>query len=88
MVPSSGSTIQVWRRVGALAAAAFLAEEAVARPRLGQLGVEDFLGALVGGGDEVRRAFQRDLQLLDLAEVALEAARGLAGRGGHDVEQG
>src|SRR6185503_17227712 len=67
--------------IGALAAAAFLAEEAITRPRLGELGVEDFLGALVGGGDEIHRALERHLQLLDLAEVALEAARGLAGCG-------
>ena len=66
--------------VGALVRAAFLAEEAVARPRLEQLGAQDLLGAMIGGGDEVRRTFQRDLQVRDLAEVALEAARGLAAR--------
>ena len=75
MVPSSGSTIQVWRRVGAGVAAAFLAEEAVAGTRLGQL-ARRLLGLAVGGGDEIARALERDLQVLDLAEVALEAAAG------------
>ena len=74
--------------VGPFAAAAFLAEKAVARPRLQQLGTQDFLGAMIGGGDEVRRAFERDLEMLNLAEVALQAAAGLARGGGHHVEQG
>ena len=88
VVPSSGSTIQVWVLSVPSLAAAFLAEEAVARPRLQQFGAQDFLGAMVGGGDEIRRTFERDLQVLDLAEVALEAARRLARGGDHDVEQG
>ena len=49
--------------VGALAHAAFLAEEAVAGPRLGQFGIQRLLGAAVGGGDEIGRALQRDLQI-------------------------
>ena len=65
--------------VGALVPAAFLAEEAVARPRLGKFVAQRLLGAAVGGGDEIGRALERDLQLLDLAEVALQRARGLAG---------
>jgi hypothetical protein len=76
------------RLVGAFLEAAFLAEKAVARPRLGELLAQDFLGAMVGGGDEIGRALQRHLQLLDLAEVALEAAAGLARRRGHDIEKG
>src|SRR5690349_14721016 len=39
--------------VGALARAAFLADEAIARPRLGEVLVEYLLGALVGLADEV-----------------------------------
>ena len=73
--------------VGAFARAAFLAEKAVAGPRLGQFLQERLLGAAVGGGDEIGRALERDLQILDLAEVALERARGLARGGDHDVEQ-
>ena len=76
------------RLVGALLEAAFLAEEAVAGPRLGELGAQNLLGAMVGRGDEIGGALQRDLQLLDLAEVALEAAAGLARRRGHDIEKG
>ena len=53
-----------------------------------QLRVERLLGAAVGGGDEIGRALERDLQLLDLAEIALERARGLARGGDHHVEQG
>ena len=75
-------------RVAARARAAFLAEEAVARPRLGKIGVEHLLGALVGERDEIRRALLRHLQILDLAEIALQvaprAARGLD----HDVDEG
>ena len=74
--------------VGALVAAAFLAEEAVARPRLQQFRAQDLLGAVIGGRDEIRRTLERHLQVLDLAEVALEAAAGLARGGFHDVQQG
>ena len=42
--------------VGALVAAAFLAEEAVAGPRLGELGAQDLLGAMIGGADEIAPA--------------------------------
>ena len=73
--------------VVALPAAAFLAEETVARPRLGELRVQNLFGAAVCRRDEIRRAFHRDLQVLDLAIVALETAAGLAGRGRHDVKQ-
>ena len=73
--------------VGALAAAAFLAEKAVARPCLHQFGVERLFGAAIGGGDEIGRALERDLQFFQFAEVALERARGLARGGDHDVEQ-
>src|SRR4051794_4947461 len=38
--------------VGALAGTAFLADKAIARPRLGKVAVEHLLGALVGRGDE------------------------------------
>ena len=66
--------------VGAGASAAFLAEEAVFGPRLGEFLAHDFFGAPVGGGDEIARALQRDLKVLDLAEIALEAAAGAARR--------
>ena len=74
--------------VGALARAAFLADEAVAGPGLGQFVVERLLRALVGRGDEIRRTFQRDLQILDLAEIALQRAAGAARGFHHDVEKG
>ena len=74
--------------VGALAEAAFLAEEAVTWPRFEELGAEDFFGAMIGRGDEVRRALHRDLQVRDFAEVALEAAARLARSRLHHVEQG
>ena len=73
--------------VGALALPAFFAEKAIARARLGELLIERFLGAAVGGADEIGRTFERDLQLLKLAEVALERTRGLARGGDHHVEQ-
>src|SRR5258707_14072595 len=75
-------------RVGAGARAAFLAEEAVSRPRLGQFLVDDLLGAAIGGGDEVARPLERHLQMLDLAEIALEAPPGTARGLDHDIETG
>ena len=72
--------------VGAGVRAAFLAEEAVIRPRLGELFAHRLLGAAVGGGDEIARPLQRHLQMLDLAEIALEPAPGAMRRLDHDVE--
>ena len=46
------------------------------------------LGALVGGGDEIGRALQRDLQIFDFAEVADETASRLARGGDHHVQGG
>ena len=57
--------------VVAVVATALLAEKTVAGPRLGQFSLKNFLGAAVGGGDEIGRSFQRDLQVLDFAEIAL-----------------
>ena len=74
-------------RVGAGVAAAFLAEEAIAGTRLGQFGAERLLGLAIGGGDEIARSLERHLEVLDLAEVALQRARGLAGRCDHDIEE-
>ena len=88
VVPSSGSTIHRWLLSVPARGAAFLAEKAVIRPRLGEFLVDDFLGAAVGGGDEIARALERDLQVLDLAEIALEALAGPIGGLGHDVEDG
>ena len=74
--------------VGAFARAAFLAEEAVAGAGVRELLAQDLLGAPVGGGDEIGRPLERDLQVLDLAEVALERAAGLVGGLDHHVEEG
>src|SRR5258708_34327739 len=73
--------------VVALPTAAFLAEKTVAWPRLGELRMQNLFGATVRRGDEIRRAFHRDLQVLDLAVIALEAATSFAGCGGHDVKE-
>ena len=74
------------RRVGADHFAALFHQEAVARTCLGKLLENDVLGLVVGGGHEIGRTFDRDLQLLDLAEIADEAAPGLSRRRNHDVE--
>ena len=87
MVPSSGSTIQRWVRSAPSTLAALLHQEAIAGPCARQLGEEDLLGAVVGGADEIRWAFERDLELLDLAEIARKAAARLAGGGEHHVHQ-
>ena len=74
--------------VGALDLAALLHQEAVAGPGAGQLVEHDLLGAVVGGGDEIGGALDRDLQLLDLAEIAREAAARFARGADHHVHQG
>jgi hypothetical protein len=74
--------------VGAGAGAAFFAEKAVSRPRLGEFLAHDLLGAAVGGGDEIARTFDRNLQLLDLAEVVLKASPGAVRRLDHHVDNG
>src|SRR3546814_2418489 len=51
-------------------------------------GPDGLLGPEVGGGDEVRGPLSRDLELLDLAEVAHETAARLLGGPGHDVDEG
>ena len=68
--------------------AALLQQEAEARPGPAQLLMQDLLGAVVGGADEVARPLDRDLQVLDLAEVAHEVARRLVGGLHHDVDVG
>ena len=55
--------------------------------RTAELLVKDLLGAAIRGGDEIRRALERHLQKLDLAEVALERARSLVHGLGHDIEE-
>ena len=75
------------RPVGADMGAAFLAEKAVIRPRLGELLAQDRFGAVIGGGDEIARPFHRHLQVLDLAEIALEAAPGPERGLDHDIEE-
>ena len=66
--------------VAALAGAAFLEQHAVAGPGAAELGLERALGLEVGGRDEIARPLDRDLQLLDLAEIADQPARRLAAR--------
>src|SRR6266851_7859236 len=75
------------RLVGALLTAAFLADEAVTGARLGKLAAENLLGAPIRRRDEIGGSLERDLQVLDLAEIPLEAARGLAGGSDHDVDE-
>ena len=67
-------------------AARFLHQETVARARFLELLADDFLAALVGGGDEVARSFDRDLEIGDFAEIALHAACCLAHGIDHDGE--
>jgi len=41
---------------------------------------------MIGRADEIARAFHRDLEMLDLSEIALEATAGAVRRLNHDVE--
>ena len=61
---------------------------AYAKKRRDQFLAQDFLRLAVGGGHEIGRSLERHLEMLDLAEVALERAPGLAGGLDHDVEEG
>jgi hypothetical protein len=67
--------------------AAFLAEEAVIRPRLGKLLAHNRLSAMIGGSDEIARPFDRNLQVLDFTEIAFEAAAGAMRGLDHDIEE-
>jgi hypothetical protein len=73
--------------IGAFHLAALLHEEAIARAAVAELGKENLLGAMVGSADEIGWAFKRDLKLLNLAEIAREAAARFAGGGEHDIHQ-
>ena len=80
VVPSSGSTIQrCWPSVP-VDRAALLHQEAVARPRLGAVRRRRSARPCGRLGDEVGRALARDLQVLDLAEVARAARAPPCGR--------
>jgi len=61
--------------VRALDQAAFLAEEAVAGPRLGQGLEEGLLGLVVGGRDIVCGTLAGDLEFVEFTEVAIEPAQ-------------
>src|SRR5687767_2866366 len=74
--------------VTAVMPAGLLADEAVAWPRLGKFLAEDFFRLAVGGGNEIGRPLERDLQMLDLAKVALKPAAGEPCGFDHDIEQG
>ena len=74
--------------VGTFRRAAFLEQQAVAGTRLGQLVAERPLGAQIRGGDELTRTLDRDLQLLDFAEIADQPARRFQRGIGHDVQNG
>ena len=74
--------------VAALMRAAFLTEKAVIRPRLGKVLAHDRLGAVIGGGDEIARPLHGNLQMLDLAEIALETAAGAMRGLDHDIDDG
>ena len=73
--------------VGAFDDAALFHDEAIAGPRARQLLEEHVLRAPVGRRDEVAGAFDRDLQVLDLAQVPFQAAAGLDRRRGHHIHQ-
>ncbi len=74
--------------VGAFDESPLLGQDAVARTGLAQLLDQGLLGLDVRRGDEVRRPLLRDLQLHDLAEIARQAAPGLARRRDHHLQEG
>ena len=76
------------RFVGALDKARFFHDETVAGARPRKLFEQGLFGAFVSGSDEVARSLDRDLQVLDLAEIALQAAPGFERGRNHHIHQG
>ena len=74
----------VW--IGSFGRALFLEQQTIAGAGAQQLGLQCALGAQIGGRDEIARALDRDLQLLDFAEIAVEGAGRLERGVGHDVD--
>src|SRR5690606_14440923 len=67
--------------------AALLHQEGVRWASLAQFVEDDLLGAAIGVGHKVGRALARNLEVLDLAEIAGQRAAGLEGGLNHDVEE-
>ena len=74
--------------VGSFDGASFLHEETISGARLRELLKEGLLRALVGGGHEVARTFDGDLQILHLPEIAFQPSAGFHNSGGHDHQGG
>ena len=67
---------------------ALLHEKAPVRPGFLEIFADHLLGPPIGRRDEVARALDRDLKLLDLAEIAGEDAGGAHGGPDHHLEIG
>src|SRR5258706_5081131 len=76
------------RLVGAFHKPAFLHEKAIAMTCPAQFIIEDGLCAMIGGGHEVGRPFDADLEMFDLAKIARQTTAGLSGRVDHDRHEG
>ena len=72
--------------VGAGMRTAFFAQKTIVGPCFNEFRANDRLGSMIGRADEIARAFHRDLEMLDLAEIALKATAGAVRRLNHDVE--
>ena len=75
------------RRIAARHPAALLHQESELRPCSRQFPMQDFFRAPVGGGDEISRPLDRDLEILQLAEIADQRARRFARGGDHDGDE-
>ena len=62
-------------RVGALDRLGFLAHPAIGRARAHQFIADDLFRLGIGAADEIARPLDRDLKVLDLAEILHEAER-------------
>src|SRR5439155_25720908 len=74
-------------RVAAATFTRLFHQKTVTRPRLGEFAAHQFLGLEIGIGDEIPGPLHRDLELLDLAEIALETARRLERSSGHYIDR-
>ncbi|MCY1232260.1 hypothetical protein D9M72_447410 [compost metagenome] len=75
------------RAVGADDLFTFLAKEAVGRTGLEEFLADELFGLAVGLRNIVARSLERDLQVLDFAEIAGQRLAGLEGGLNHDIEK-
>ena len=76
------------RLVGTIDRTGLLHLEPIAGTRLGEFLEQGLFCAVIGGSHKIARALNGNLQVLNLAKIALQGFARLEGSGGHDIHQG